>query len=159
MLTVAPQLLGKAVVRAYSNGAKERFVITEVEAYRGIEDLACHAAKGRTARTEAMYSEGGVIYVFLIYGVYWMLNFVTSTADNPQAVLIRGVVGCNGPGSVGKLLDIDRSFYAENLETSKRIWVEDLGKTPTFTTSPRIGVAYSGEYWSKIPWRFVADNL
>ena len=86
VLEVAPDLLGKQLLLN-----KQSFVITEVEAYRGEEDKACHASKGRTQRTEIMYHAGGVIYVYLIYGVYWMLNFVTGERDNPQAILIRGI--------------------------------------------------------------------
>ena len=77
VLAVAPDLIGKILVRSFENGIAERFIITEVEAYRGAEDMACHASKGRTARTDVMYHQGGLVYVYLIYGMYWMLNFVT----------------------------------------------------------------------------------
>src|SRR5512145_53559 len=84
VLAVAPELVGKVLVRSFENGLVERFIITEVEAYRGAEDLACHASKGRTPRTEVMYHHGGLVYVYLIYGMYWMLNFVTGEPNNPQ---------------------------------------------------------------------------
>ena len=90
VLDVAPELLGKILV-IKKDSSIIQFPITEVEAYRGEEDLACHASKGRTSRTEIMYHQGGVIYVYLIYGMYWMLNFVTGGANQPQAVLIRGI--------------------------------------------------------------------
>lgn len=89
VLEVAPDLLGCTLVRDFGNGNIQRFTITELEAYRGEEDLACHASKGRTPRTEIMYHTGGYIYVYLIYGMYWMLNLVTGSNDEPQAVLIR----------------------------------------------------------------------
>jgi DNA-3-methyladenine glycosylase len=91
VLTVAPELLGKILV-CKSEGEFLRYRITETEAYRGAEDLACHACKGRTARTEAMFHTGGVLYVYLIYGMYWMLNVVTGIENEPQAVLIRKIL-------------------------------------------------------------------
>ena len=105
---VAQNLIGKTVVRRFDNGQELRYIITETEAYRGEDDLACHASKGRTPRTDVMYHSGGVVYVYLIYGMYWMLNFVTSEQDFPAAVLIRGLGGINGPGRVGKTLQLDR---------------------------------------------------
>jgi len=77
VLEVAPALIGKLLVRQFDDGRIERYRITEVEAYRGAEDLACHASKGRTPRTEIMFQEGGTVYVYLIYGMYWLLNLVT----------------------------------------------------------------------------------
>ena len=58
------------------------------------EDLACHASKGRTPRTEVMFREGGTVYVYLIYGMYWLLNLVTGNEGDASAVLIRGIEGC-----------------------------------------------------------------
>lgn len=155
VLTVAPELLGKMLVRQFEDGHIERYRITEVEAYRGEEDLACHAAKGRTARTEVLYHTGGKVYMYLIYGMYWMLNFVTGEEDKPQAVLIRGVEGISGPGRVGRKLALDRSFYGEQLPSS-RIWVEDSVEKPEYETTPRIGIGYAGE-WTKKEWRFVCE--
>lgn len=108
VLHVAPELLGKYLIRN-GNDQPERFMITEVEAYKGVDDLACHASKGRTARTEIMYASGGFIYVYLIYGMYWMLNFVTGKKNEPQAALIRGVDRISGPGRLTKILNIDKS--------------------------------------------------
>ena len=153
-LQVAPELLGKTLVRHFADGTEKRYAITEVEAYRGAEDLACHAAKGRTARTEVMYGEGGRVYVYFIYGMYWMLNFVTSTGNNPQAVLIRGIEGFSGPGRVGRELQLDKSFYGENLETSARIWVEYAPAIGNYQISTRIGVNYAGDEWAGKLWRF-----
>ena len=123
VLEVAPELLGKNLVRKVDDQIK-KYLITEVEAYRGEKDLACHASKGRTPRTEIMYHNGGLVYVYLIYGMYWMLNVVTSVNDVPQAVLIRGIKGFEGPGKLTKKLDIDKSFYGEDLINSDRIWIE-----------------------------------
>lgn len=150
---VAPDLIGKILVRQFDNGEILRLKITETEAYRGEEDLACHASKGRTKRTEVMYHEGGLVYVYLIYGMYWMLNFVTGPFDHPQATLIRGIEGFDGPGKLTKALQIDKSFYGEDLSTSKRIWVEDNQDKVSIDTSKRIGVDYAGEWANKL-WRF-----
>jgi DNA-3-methyladenine glycosylase len=154
VLEVAPGLLGKYLSIQLPRGGTGRFQITEVEAYRGMEDKACHASKGRTARTEIMFQEGGHIYIYLIYGVYWMLNIVAGEKDNPQAVLIRGLENHKGPGVLTRSLGIDRTFYGEDLVTSERIWIEDAGIVPTIKTSPRIGIDYAGEYWKEQLWRF-----
>jgi DNA-3-methyladenine glycosylase len=154
VLDVAPELIGKNLVIRLPNGSFGKFMITEVEAYRGVEDKACHACKGRTARTEIMFHEGGRLYVYFIYGMYWMLNIVTAGENVPQAVLIRGLENITGPGKITKTLGIDRSFYGEDLTVSDRIWIEDAGIRPSFRTSLRIGVDYSGEYWKSKPWRF-----
>ncbi len=159
VLEVAPELLGKYLIRKFDDGSIKKFLITEVEAYRGEEDLACHARKGRTPRTEIMYHEGGKIYVYLIYGMYWMLNVVTSVNNIPQAVLIRGIEGFNGPGKLTKKLFIDKSFYGEDLFSSQRLWIEsDLNSDEIkFKTTPRIGIDYAGEIYKNKPWRFILD--
>ncbi|MDX1284928.1 MAG: DNA-3-methyladenine glycosylase, partial [Draconibacterium sp.] len=77
VLVVAPEILGKVLCRKFKNGLIRRYIISEVEAYNGTSDLACHASKGRTPRTEVMFWKGGFIYVYLIYGMYWLLNIVT----------------------------------------------------------------------------------
>ena len=157
VLTVAPELLGKILV-CRAGDEFLRFRITETEAYRGVEDLACHACKGRTARTEAMFHTGGVVYVYLIYGMYWMLNFVTGGENDPQAVLIRGLEGLYGPGRITRKLQIDRSFYDEDLTLSHRIWIEDDGYKPPYKTGKRIGIDYAGE-WKDKPWRFYFSEI
>jgi DNA-3-methyladenine glycosylase len=101
-----------------------------------------------------MFAPGGFVYIYLIYGIHWMLNIVTGFTDNPQAILIRGVEGSSGPGRVTRQLNIDNSFYGEDLCSSDRLWVEKSNIHPIIETGPRIGVDYAGEYWAKIPWRF-----
>jgi DNA-3-methyladenine glycosylase len=154
VLEVAPELPGKNLVIRFNIGPFERFMVTEVEAYRGTEDMACHACKGRTARTEIMFHEGGRLYIYFIYGMYWMLNIVTGGENIPQAVLIRGVKGYPGPGLLTKSLGIDKSFYGEDLILSERIWFEDPGLTFEVKNSPRIGIDYAGEFWKSRPWRY-----
>ncbi|MCI0620025.1 DNA-3-methyladenine glycosylase [Candidatus Wolfebacteria bacterium] len=89
--TVARELLGKYLVRRYQ-GREAAYMITEVEAYVGPHDKASHAHRGRTKRTEVMFGKAGRFYVYLVYGMYWMLNIVTDADDYPSAVLIRGAV-------------------------------------------------------------------
>jgi DNA-3-methyladenine glycosylase len=154
-LDVAPGLIGKYLVRQLENGQTIRMMITEVEAYRGEEDLGCHASKGRTARTEIMYHTGGVIYVYLIYGMYWMLNFVAGEENIPQAVLIRGLEKIQGPGKITRQLKIDGSFYGASLVDSGLIWVEDDGIVTECIAKTRIGIDYAGEIWKNKLWRFI----
>ncbi len=154
VLSVAPDLIGKILVIRTKDNKLNRYMITETEAYRGQEDKACHASKGRTSRTDAMFREGGKIYVYFVYGMHWMLNFVAGEEDIPQAVLIRGIEGHNGPGKVTRAIGIDRSFYGEDLITSGRIWVEDTGLKPAVKTGTRIGIDYAGETWKNKPWRY-----
>ncbi len=158
VLVVAPELIGKRIVRVLPDGETIRSIITETEAYRGTDDLACHASKGITPRTKVMFETGGVLYMYLVYGMYWMLNVVTSVKGNPQALLIRGVEEVSGPGRVTRTLALDRSFNEESLLTSERIWIEETGVTPAHTAHPRIGIDYAGEYWKSRPWRFLATG-
>jgi DNA-3-methyladenine glycosylase len=153
VLEVAPELIGKYLFMG-KNDAHEKYIITEVEAYRGEEDLACHACRGRTTRTGMLYCEGGVLYIYLIYGMYWMLNVVAGNKDEPQAVLVRGVEGHKGPGRLTRALGIDKSYNGEDITMSGRIWIGESGLTPKFKTGPRIGIDYAGEYWKSRPWRY-----
>ena len=157
-ITVAEKLLGKVLVRIREDGSESRHIITETEAYLGEEDLACHASKGRTKRTEVMYSEGGHVYVYLIYGMYWMFNIVTGDKDYPQAVLIRGLANITGSGKVGRELGLDKSFYGESLLNSERIWIEDAPDAMNYLTAPRVGIDYAGEIWKSKPWRFILQT-
>ncbi len=152
VLEIAPSLIGKYLV--VENKQKSKYLITETEAYRGEEDLACHASKGRTPRTEVMYKEGGHIYIYLIYGMYWMLNIVTGERDNPQAVLIRGIEGFNGPGKLTKALGIDKTFNAKLLSKKTGLWIEDSGKVYNFDSSKRKGIDYAGDTWKNKLWRY-----
>jgi DNA-3-methyladenine glycosylase len=156
-VTVARRLPGMDIVMA-SDDMPLHFMITETEAYLGEEDRACHASRGRTKRTEVMYLEGGHLYIYFVYGMHWMMNIVTGTVNDPQAVLIRGVSAYSGPGRVTRGLGIDRSFNGEDLATSQRIWIEDNGYRPDLTAGPRIGIGYAGEPWVSKPWRFTVNK-
>ncbi|MFH1497995.1 MAG: DNA-3-methyladenine glycosylase [Verrucomicrobiota bacterium] len=141
-----------------ADGRLERRRIVEAEAYDGPCDLACHASKGRTARTGVMFGPAGTWYVYLCYGVHEMLNLVTGPVDYPAAILIRGVEGAVGPGRLTRALGLDRSFNAMPARRRSGLWVEDDGWTlpvgQTITAGPRVGVAYAGPEWSAKPWRF-----
>ncbi|MCC8145631.1 MAG: DNA-3-methyladenine glycosylase [Bacteroidales bacterium] len=156
VLKVAPGLLGKYLVRKYPDGTVRRFRITDVEAYRGEEDKACHAHKGRTPRTEMLYHKGGVIYVYLIYGIYWLLNIVTGAEEKPQGVMIRAVEGIYGPGRVGRELKLDKSLLGKSI-TGNELWIEDSDEKPEFITVPRVGIDYAQE-WKDIEWRFMVKE-
>lgn len=155
VLEVAPQLIGQHLVRISPNGTKSIYIISETEAYRGGDDLACHASKGKTARTEVMFGPGGHIYMYLIYGMYWMMNVVTGESGLPQAVLFRGFRELSGPGRITRLLGVDGSLYGEDLVHSERIWIEESGNRPGYIAGPRVGIDYAGEPWKSMPWRFL----
>ncbi len=158
-LIVARSLIGKYLIRENGRGTIVGKII-EVEAYVGAEDKACHASKGRTARTEVLFGAPGISYVYLIYGMYYMLNVVTERADFPAAVLIRAVEVdgelIDGPGKLCRELSIDRSLHQVDLTAGRSIWFEDRGqRVPRnqIGTFPRIGVEYAG-LWARKPWRF-----
>lgn len=156
-VNLARSLLGKVLVIAGPDGVARRGRICETEAYHGESDLACHASKGRTNRTEVMYAAGGVWYVYLCYGIHEMLNLVTGPEHTPSAILIRGVEDLIGPGRVTKGFSIDRRFNAKPAAPGTGLWLEDDGfKIPraAIISTPRIGVAYAGPIWSARPWRF-----
>src|SRR5215831_11881451 len=162
---VARGLLGKCIVRRYRNRLMSS-IITETEAYAGPADRASRAFGGRhTHSVRALYSHPGTVYVYLVYGLHWLLNLKAAHSDQPQAVLIRGIrtiVGSSswfiaGPGKTSKYLKVDSSLYGEDVTTSSRIWIEDIGiriSSRQIIKSPRIGIDYAGSYWASKPWRF-----
>jgi DNA-3-methyladenine glycosylase len=87
--------------------------------------------------------------------MYWLLNIVTGPKNEPQAILIRGVENVDGPGRVGRQLQLDKSFYGEDLSKSDRIWIEDDGYQSDFTCHPRINIDYAGEIWKNKLFRYV----
>ena len=155
-VTAAKLLLGKWLCRRLSDGSVLKARIVETEAYCGENDTACHAHCGKTERNAPMYEAGGIIYVYLCYGMHNLLNVVTGPKDCPEAVLIRGVEGAIGPGRVTKFLQIDRTLNCEPLATSRSLWIEDDGtKPPRFKATPRIGIAYATNRDQNRKWRFV----
>lgn len=155
-LTVAQDLLGKFLVRKI--GKKEiAFEITETEGYFGFKDQASKARRGKTPGNTPMYAKAATIYVYFTYGMHWMLNIVTEREEYPAAVLIRGAGDVVGPGRLTKFLTIDKKLNGLSLSKKSGLWVEDRGvkiKPSEIKKTPRIGIAYAGEYVSK-PWRFI----
>ncbi len=161
VLGTARWLLGKALVRKTKTGC-ERLLINEVEAYDGESDLACHASKGRTKRTEVLYQAGGVWYVYLCYGIHEMLNLVVGPHEHPAAILIRGAGEIVGPGRLTKRLQIDRRLNGLSAEPASGLYLEDVGiEVPRrkIKTSDRIGVDYAGPIWATKPWRFQFETV
>ena len=175
VVSLAKDLLGK-VLYTKVGGQVSAGIIVETEAYFGIKDKASHAYGGRrTARTETMYAQGGVAYVYLCYGMHNLFNVVTSVKDDPHAVLIRAVeplIGkeiieerrnmpvtkpsiSSGPGSAAKALGIDRTFNLKNLSQDE-VWIEDHQihyPDEDIVAAPRVGIAYAKEH-ALLPWRF-----
>lgn len=174
-IDVAKQLLGKYLIRRHPEGDTTGRIV-ETEAYVGPHDLACHASKGRTARTEVMFGAAGHAYVYFIYGFYNMLNLVTESKDYPAAVLIRAVEPvdgvplmksrrrndalrslASGPGKLCQAFAIDRALNGADLRGNV-LYLEDRGDPlPKFKSTPRVGVDYAGRWKSK-PYRFLVPN-
>lgn len=165
-LKVAKDLLGCFLVRKIGRKIIRARII-ETEAYVGEDDLACHASKGRTKRTEVMYDEAGHAYVYLIYGMYHLLNIVTERKDFPAAVLIRAVEiegvpvsNTNGPGKFCRLLGIDRRLNGHDLTRREKLWIEQspsrsgVATTEKIVTGKRIGIDYA-EHCRDYLWRFM----
>lgn len=175
VLFLAKDLLGK-VLYTHVEGEITAGIIVETEAYFGVIDKASHAyGDRRTNRTEVIYSQGGVSYVYLCYGIHSMFNVVTSVENEPHAILIRAVeplIGkeiierrrnmpiskpaiSSGPGSAAKALGIELSFNKKDLD-GEEIWIEDHGiryNPEDIAEVPRVGIAYAEEH-ALLPWRF-----
>jgi DNA-3-methyladenine glycosylase len=177
-LAVARELLGKRLVRV-DNGQRLAGIIVETEAYRGEEDLACHARAGRTARTQVMYGPPGYAYVYFTYGMHWLLNFVTEREGFPAAVLIRAILPTegeaviaarrngqpaqrwtDGPAKLSQALGIDGVHNGSDLcSPVAEIFVEQGRPIPmeNVTTSPRVGLNTVPEPWKSVQWRFMVN--
>lgn len=153
---LAPRLIGKLLCRTV-NGQTARYRIRETECYMGESDTACHAHKGRTARTDVMYGAGGRAYVYLCYGMHHLLNLTAGADGSPEAVLIRAVEGAVGPGRVTKLLSVDRTQNRMLLTPQNGLWVEDDGVSLPWQALPRVGIGYASAEDQARLWRFVAQ--
>lgn len=172
---VARALLGKRLVRQL-DGKRASGVICETEAYRGEEDLACHARSGRSRRNAVMYGSAGKAYIYFTYGMHWCFNVVCGVEGYPAAVLIRAInpmegldvisarrAGvkpadwCNGPAKLCKALGIDGALNGISLtEPASPVFIEDditVGEK-SISSSPRVGIQYAPEPWRSIPWRY-----
>lgn len=153
-LEVAPDLVGKLLIRQLPDGTILQERIAETESYRGEEDEACHAHKGRTKRTELLYRESGLIYVYLCYGMHWLMNVITGEPEQPQGVLFRAGVVHDGPAKLTKYLQVDKQWNGDSFLTCSNLWVADDGFRPKVQTAERVGIGYAGEVWQKKQWRF-----
>ncbi len=175
VVRVAKDLIGKSIHTQIDN-LHTSALITETEAYAGVTDKASHAYGGRrTQRTETMYREGAIAYVYFCYGMHYLFNIVTNIKNIPHAVLIRGIYPLegidimlkrvqkshftmqmgSGPGKVTKLLGINKSHDATSV-LGKTIWLSkehDCIDDSFIMTSKRIGIDYAGED-VLLPYRF-----
>jgi len=173
------ELLGKVLCTDLPGGLTS-VVITETEAYAGVDDRASHAYGGRrTRRTEPMYREGGIAYVYLCYGIHHLFNVVTAGRETPHAILIRagnpvqgaaamlqrrGKAGVDktllaGPGSLAQAMGITTKLSGESL-LGNRIWIENRGLSiaeSRVRVGPRVGVDYAAED-AALPYRFIAST-
>ena len=175
-ITVARALLGAILIREEA-GTKIKGIISETEAYRGEEDLACHARSGRTNRTAVMYGPPGHLYVYFTYGMHWLLNVVTEPLNFPAAVLIRAIIPTgglglikerrqdrpqdqwtDGPGKLCQALNINGKINSQDL-FSPTSPIQILPGEPIpdscVTIGPRVGLNNVPEPWKSIPWRFL----
>ena len=152
-LEVAEDLVGKVLVH---KGMRLR--ISETESYCGESDTACHAHKGRTKRTEVLYAEAGTVYVYLCYGMHWLLNIVTGEKEQPEAVLIRACMEAPGPGKLTKKLGITGELNWDNVTSSQQLWVEDDGFHCEVTTDKRVGIGYASQEDQDRLWRFKMEQ-
>jgi len=173
-LKVARDLLGMLLVRKHGKKTL-RGMIVETEAYMGPLDLASHASRGKTPRTEIMFGSSGLAYIYMIYGMYYCFNVVTQKKGFPAAVLIRAadisnqpgrkstensVVLTNGPGKLCRYFKIDRSLNGEDLIKSQKLWIENKGtkiSNREVVARKRIGVDYA-KHCKHYPWRFYVKN-
>jgi DNA-3-methyladenine glycosylase len=163
-LKIARDLIGCYLVRKVGNKTF-RLKITEVEAYVGPHDLASHSAKGRTARTEVMFGDPGTLYIFMIYGMYFMLNVVTEERDFASAILIRGAGPYSRPGRLTKALEIDKNLNGKKAVPENGLWFEprDMplkGKIEKIKIkkTKRIGISHAGPIWAEKEYRFVLEE-
>jgi len=181
VVALSRDLLGKYLFTCI-DGITTSGYIVETEAYNGAIDKASHAfGNKQTPRTQTIFMQGGISYVYLCYGIHEMFNIVTSVEGTPHAILIRAINPTEGlelmqlrrnmpvakpnitagPGSVAKALGITRKINAMSLQ-SDTIWIEDRGLSFTdaqVAAVPRIGVSYAAED-ALLPYRFyVKGNI
>lgn len=159
---VAKDLIGKQLCRRLDTGKILRGIICETEAYDGFEDRASHAHRGVTPRNVVMFGPPGHAYIYLCYGVHWLLNITTREKGYPAAVLIRSVNGIEGPGRLTRHFQIDSKFNSQMLNRVGGLWVEDFENeldSGDIAATPRIGVDYAGDEWRAMPWRFAVNSL
>ena len=177
-LQIARELIGKTLVVPDDRGKNIAGKIVECEAYLGPEDKAAHSHNNRrTKRTEIMFSEGGVAYVFFVYGMYYQFNVVVGGQDVPHAILIRALEPVDGietmrsrrgdmpdknltsgPGKLAIALGITKGLNGAHLN-GERVWIENGASIPKnqIASGERIGIDYAGDF-ARRPWRYWLKN-
>jgi DNA-3-methyladenine glycosylase len=177
----ARALLGALLVHdvAGDHGSRRAGRIVEVEAYAGPGDRASHARMGPTARNRVMFGPPGIAYVYFVYGMHHCLNVVTGPAGYPAALLVRAVEPVEGlgamraaggrpgasdarlaagPGLVGAAFGLTRADTGVDLlDPAGALRLEAAppdAPAPRIIAGPRVGIAYAGEPWTSLPWRF-----
>jgi DNA-3-methyladenine glycosylase len=155
-LSVAADLLSCTLCRQLGNEIICHQIL-ETEAYDGPDDKASHAHRGETPRASVMFGPPGVWYVYLCYGVHWLLNIVTGPESYPAAVLIRGVAGTSGPGRLTRQLNVNGAHNRLPATPEHGLWIAKGAELDPscIQRTPRIGVGYAGPDWANRPYRFV----
>ncbi|MBT3211805.1 MAG: DNA-3-methyladenine glycosylase [Planctomycetaceae bacterium] len=156
--SVARELLGCWLIVQRADQHQEKHRIFEAEAYLGPQDLACHGRMGPTPRNRTMFGPAGYWYVYLCYGMHWMLNVVTGREGLPAAVLLRGVGESEGPGRLTKMLGVTKQYDGKRLEPISGLWIERGDGVPRrqIQRTPRIGVGYA-KNWADKPLRYLVN--
>lgn len=150
---VAVFLLGKMICRLLPSGEVIKKRITIVEIYKQ-DDSACHAYKGKTKRNAPLFDAGGTLYVYLCYGLFYLLNIVTGKPNNAQGILICGVDEVVGSGRVSKVLQMDNTLNNQTIFTSNHLWLEEDGFIiGSIKREKRIGISYAKEQDQNKLWR------
>ncbi|MBT7727409.1 MAG: DNA-3-methyladenine glycosylase [Planctomycetaceae bacterium] len=156
--SVARELLGCWLIVQRADQHQEKHRIFEAEAYLGPQDLACHGRMGPTPRNRTMFGPAGYWYVYLCYGMHWMLNVVTGREGLPAAVLLRGIGESEGPGRLTKMLGVTKQYDGKRLEPISGLWIERGDGVPRrqIQRTPRIGVGYA-KNWADKPLRYLVN--
>ena len=154
-LTVARDCLGMQLVKIESDGTRISGTIVEVEGYIGETDLACHASIGMTQRTQTLYDKPGTLYVYLIYGMHWMLNLVTEAEGFPERRNQSMYELTNGPAKIAQAFGINNTWNGYNTcAPDSKLFVEydPLRKNMEMDYEARKGIHNTPEPWRSLPW-------
>ena len=180
VLNISKDILGKLLCTKI-DGEFTAGIITDIEAYRGLNDKASHAYNNKkTNRTKIMYEDGGITYVYICYGIHYLLNIITNKKNTPDAILIRGIKPVSGlktmmdrrnntiinkkftsgPATVTQALGVNLNHNNTSLQKDL-IWIEDIDKKikkHNIISSTRIGIDYAGDD-ALLPYRFYIKNI